>query len=79
MSEYRTTPMAMAVHLAYENPVFGECSTMVTVDDEAGGAFLVISQADEQAKVGTVRMELEQLEAVVAAARKLIKAHGAAP
>lgn len=78
MSTFKTTPMAMAVHLAHENPVYGECSTMVTVDDEAGGAFLVISQSDEQAKVGTVRMDLEQLEAVVAAARKLIKAHEAA-
>lgn len=69
--------MAISVHLANENPVYGEMATMVTVDDEAGGAFLVIEQADEQAKLGTVRMDLEQLEAVVAAARKLIKAHEA--
>lgn len=77
MSMYKTTPMAISVHLAYENPVYGECSTMVAVDDEAGGAFIVIKQSDDQAAIGTVRMDLEQLEAVVAAARKLIKAYEA--
>lgn len=40
---YKITTTAITVHLKDESPVFGECSLTVKLDDEAGGAFVVIT------------------------------------
>lgn len=42
-SNYKTTSTAITVHLENESPVFGECSLTVKLDDEAGGAFVVLT------------------------------------
>ncbi len=76
MSEYIETPISVAVHLKTHNPVFGEQVTTVIVDDEAGGPFLVLKQSKDTG-LQELRMDMEELEAVVIAARKLIAAHEA--
>lgn len=68
----QSTIMKISIHLENDSPVFGESATHVSVDDESGGTFLVIEQHYDDSKVGTVRMCVEELEAVMKAARKLI-------
>jgi hypothetical protein len=51
------------------SPLFAEQSTVVTVVDEAGGPFLEIKNVEDAAKI---RLDLEELEAVVVVARELV-------
>ena len=76
MTQYLTTPISVAVHLKAHSPIFGDQVTTVTVDDEAGGPFLVIKQSTDSG-MAELRMDMEELEAVVVAARSLIAAHEA--
>ena len=66
-----TTPIAVSVHRAGDNPLFGESAIRVALDDEAGGPFLVLSNTDPSADGGT-RVDLCELEAVLVAARQLV-------
>lgn len=72
-----TTPIAVAVHPAGCNPIFGDQATHVVVDDYAGGPFIVIRQFGDHIKEGEVRLDMDELEAVVSAARQLIAAQTA--
>ena len=75
MSRIRTTPISVAVHPAGENPTLGDQSTHVLVDDEGGGAFIVLRQCNDYIKPGEVLLDMDELEAVVIAARALIQSH----
>ncbi len=66
------TPIAVSVHARGQSPIFGEGVTHVIVDDEAAGPFLRLKQADSEK--GEVCLDINELEAIVIAARKLIKA-----
>ena len=64
------TPLKVSVHRRGDNPVYSERSIKVTVDDEGGGPFIVLD-SNEGMKDG-LRIDMDELEAVTAAARKLI-------
>ena len=68
------TVIAMSIHSDDESPIFGEHSTQVTIDDEGAGPYIVLTQTNEGAKVGTVAMDMEDLELVIKAARDLMAA-----
>ena len=68
--KYIATPMAVSIHSETDNPVFGETSIHVSVEDEAGGPFICIKHDDQ-----TISMDLPALELVLIEARKLINAH----
>ena len=73
MNPLTTTITAMAVHHENENPIYGEGVTDVRVEDEAGGCFLVISQATRDvSKLGEVLLSIEELELVATCARQLM-------
>ena len=72
MTKFATTTLKVAVHREDVNPVFGEGVTFVSVDDEAGGPFLVIEQHDEDVRPGTVRFDYEEFMAVAEAAKTLM-------
>ncbi len=44
MTRYITTTITVSIHPEGENPIYGDRATHVSVDDEAGGGFLVIKQ-----------------------------------
>ena len=67
MKKYATTTLKVAVHREDVNPVFGEGVTYVSVDDEAGGPFLVIEQED-----GSIRLDYEEFVAVAEAVKTLM-------
>ncbi len=64
------TPLMVSVHRKGCNPVYGEGAIKVTVDDEGGGPFIVL-ESNEGMKDG-LRIDMDELDAVTAAARKLI-------
>ena len=64
------TPIKVAVHSKDDNPIFGENVIHVSVDDEAAGPFIVL-ESNEGMKDG-LRINMDELEAATAAARKLI-------
>ena len=61
------TPLKVSVHLKGVNPVYS--ATKVTVDDEGGGPFIVL---DLEGMEDGLRIDMDELEAVTSAARKLI-------
>ena len=72
MTTYKTTILQVSVHREEPNPVFGEGNTYVSIDDEAGGPFLVIEQHDDDIEPGKVRMDYEEFVAVAEAAKMLM-------
>jgi hypothetical protein len=72
MTTFKTTILQVSVHREESNPVFGEGNTYVSVDDEAGGPFLIIQQTDDDIEAGRVRMDYEEFMAVAEAAKMLM-------
>lgn len=71
-TNYKTTVIAISVHGENDNPMFGESATHVKIEDEAAGPFIVLSQAGhETAKTGEVQLDFEELNRIVAAAKRL--------
>ena len=73
--EYATTILKVAIHRTDENPVFGESTTYVKVDDEGGGPFLVITQDKTQfhnKDENELRVEYEELVAIAEAGKMLM-------
>ena len=54
------------------SPLFSEKAVIVTVEDEAGGPFILINTASGDGGDGEVRLDLEELDEVVAVAKMLI-------
>ena len=70
--KYTTTTMSIAIHPETENPVYGELVTTVTLDDEAGGAFLLIKQVDPvTGTMNRIRVDFDEFDVVADAVRIL--------
>ena len=48
MSIYKFTPVKYNLSTQKDNPIFGDSVTSVEIVDEAGGAFIRISQDDDE-------------------------------
>ena len=70
MSNYRATPISCHITHVDQHPIFGE-GMLITLEDESGGAFLVIKSTGDDG--GSIRVDLEELELLVIEARKLIQ------
>jgi len=64
------TPLQVSVHRRGDNPVYSERSIKVTVDDEGGGPFIMLES--NEGNGNGLRIDMDELDAVTAAARKLI-------
>lgn len=71
--KYLTTRLTLSVHRSTENPIFGEGCTQVRIEDEGAGAFVVLSQVTDNQGEQTLRLDLEELEAVLTAAQQLMQ------
>ena len=70
--KYETTTLKIVVHHKETNPIYDESCTFVSLDDEAGGLFLVIEQQSEDAKAGTIRLDPNEVDVVYNACKKLL-------
>lgn len=72
MTAVQTTINAIAIHRVGDSPIFGESITIVRLDDEGGGPFIVIEQfTDTQHSV--VKLDPDELPAVMRAASRLLR------
>ena len=67
----KTAVIATSIYRDGDSPLFGNTAIKVALEDEAAGAFLVISQESEE-HTGKIIVELEELRAVLATAEKMI-------
>ncbi len=74
MSKYNRTIRCVYITPADEtiSPIFSERPVIVTVEDEAGGPFILINTVNTDSCKGEVRIDLEELEEVVEVAKMLI-------
>ena len=56
-------------------PWFHELATEVSLEDEGGGYYVVLTQAPDAPELGQVRLDPEELDAVYAAAKQLLTQH----
>jgi hypothetical protein len=74
MSAYNRTIRCVYITPADDtvSPLFSEKAVIVTVEDEAGGPFILINTDSGDSCQGEVRLDFEELEEVVAVAKMLI-------
>lgn len=70
MSKYITSTISTVVHMDDRNPIFGDDVTTITIDDEACGGFIVLSQNDQ-----TIKVDIEELQLITKTAIKLLAAY----
>lgn len=68
---YKKTILKISVHPEGDNPVFSETAIHVSIDDHAGGPFLVIEQSRDDVDNGKVIMDFEEFDAIVEAVQRL--------
>lgn len=68
---YKKTILKISVHPEGDNPVFSETATHVSIDDRAGGPFLVIEQSRDDTDNGKIDVDFEEFDAIVEAAQQL--------
>lgn len=69
MSNYKTTYISASVHLAGDNPIVNECSTTITICDEAAGAFISLTDSEG----ATIKLDPDELEIVCDVGRKMLR------
>lgn len=69
---YTTTTLSIAIHPAGENPVFSDGATHVSVEDDGGGAFLIVRQHLDDPKPGEIRVDPAELDQILEAGRQLL-------
>lgn len=69
MTTYKSTYISAAVHRVGDNPIINECSTTITICDEAAGAFVSLTDSEGT----TIKLDPDELEMVAEVARKMLK------
>lgn len=73
--QYKTSPLGYSIYSEHDNAIYGENTVHVTVEDESAGPYIKLQDLNDDLKPGVICLEIEQLEAILISARKLIKAH----
>lgn len=68
---YKKTILTISVHPEGDNPVFSECATHVSIDDLAGGPFLVFKQCRDDTDNGKIIVDFEEFDAIIDAVKLL--------
>ena len=69
MTTYKSTYISAVVYQAGDNPIINEQSTTITICDEAGGAFVSLTDSEGV----TIKLDPDELEMVCDVARKMLK------
>lgn len=74
MSTYSKTIIQVSVHLYDENPIFGENSTHISLEDDADGIYIKLTQCHDNIENGVVSFnDLQHMTAVFDAAKELFE------
>ena len=69
------TVTEVSIHAKGQNPIFGEFVTKVRLDDEAAGAFVVVSQSRDD-ELSELRLNYEEIVEITEAAKWLMEQPG---
>ena len=69
MTTYKSTYIAAVVHRVGDNPIINEQSTTVTICDEAGGAFVSLTDSEGT----TIKLDPEEFEIVANVAKGMLE------
>ena len=72
--KYMQTIKSIMVYPEKE-PWFHELATEVSIDDEGGGYYVVLTQCPDRPEPGQVRLDPEELDVVYSAAKQLLTQH----
>jgi hypothetical protein len=72
--KYTQTIKTIIVH-PEDEPLFHESATHVSIDDEGGGHYLILTQFPDDPEPGQIRLDFDELDAVYAAAKQLLNQH----
>lgn len=72
MTAFQTTINAIAIHRTGDSPIFGESTTIVRLDDEGGGPFIVIEQVTAT-QPSVVKLDPDELTIVMRTASRLLR------
>jgi hypothetical protein len=67
MSKYITSIVSTVVHMDDRNPIFGDDITTITIDDDAAGGYIVLTQNEQ-----TIKLDPEELQLVTKTAMRLL-------
>jgi hypothetical protein len=70
--KYTQTIIAISVHPVGANPIYGEGSTHIRLNDEAGGYFIEMSQSDDNTENGVIRLDPDEWDEINAAVKTLL-------
>ena len=79
MTEYVSTILKFSVHQPGDHPVYSAGATHVSLDDEGGGPFLTLTQSPDVPEDATIRLELDELKAILATAETMMNQKGLIP
>ena len=74
MAKWKITPTSVSVHLENESPIFGDNTTIVSLEDESGGAFIFCLR-QPHGEAGTVKIDIEEFALIIQAANKLVSGY----
>ena len=57
----------------YSNPIYGEETISIEIEDEAAGGFVVVQSNEENLKEGQIRFDLDELKLITKTAEKMLK------
>ncbi len=67
MSKYITSVICTVVHMDDRNPIFGDDITTITIDDDAAGGYIVLSQNEQ-----TIKIDPDELQLITKTAMKML-------
>ena len=73
MNNYVSTIMSVSVHHETVNPFYSDLNVVVRVEDEGDGPFLVLEQSTNDGANQKIRIDYDELLAVVQAAKMLME------
>jgi hypothetical protein len=76
--KYKQTIKTIIVH-PEKQPLFNELATEVSIDDEGGGYYVILTQSPDAPEPGQVRLDPDEIDAVYAAAKQLLTQHKSKP
>ena len=71
----KSTPIVVSVYREGDNPIFGETATHICIDDDAAGPFVVLKQRYDNTELGTVRLDIEELQIIIEQSKKMLEGY----
>ncbi len=68
---YKTVPLKYSMFYEKDNPVFGESATHISIDDDAGGGYIVLEQFPDDGPQ-KLRLDIDELKQILSVANKLM-------